>query len=90
MGFEWDSDKAASNLVKHGISFDEAVSALYDPFALTYNDPDHSADEERSLTVGLSRRSRLLMICHTERGQDTRIISARLVTRAERRLYEHE
>lgn len=90
MGFEWDSDKAARSLVKHGVSFDEAVSAFSDPFAATYDDPDHSASEERSITIGRTRRSRLIVIAHTERGTNTRIISARVATRAERRLYEDE
>lgn len=88
VGIEWGSSKAASSLVKHGVSFDEAVSALQDPFSATYRDPLHSAEKDRSITIGLSHRRRLLIAAHAERGENTRIISARPVTRAEQKLYE--
>jgi len=62
--FEWDGDKAAANVKKHRVSFDEAVTAFYDPLAATFRDPDHSNDETRFVTVGYSARDRLLVICH--------------------------
>ena len=86
--FTWDPRKAASNLRKHGVSFEEAASAFADPLSLTVPDPDHSDDEERFLLVGLSDQSRLLVVAHVERGDEIRIINARLATRRERRQYE--
>ena len=68
MRFEWDRDKAASNRRKHGISFDEAVTVFYNPLAATLSDPDHSAEEDRLITVGFSAQEQLLVVCHTERG----------------------
>jgi len=88
MEFEWDPDKATRNLAKHGVSFHEAATVFGDPLALTYFDPDHSEDEDRFLTVGQSSVGRLLVISHTDRGDRTRIISARQVTPKERRVYE--
>jgi uncharacterized protein len=69
MRFEWDSAKAASNLRKHGVSFEEAVSVFYDLLAATGADPDHSEDEARFVTFGISSAGRLLVVSHTERGQ---------------------
>ena len=86
--FEWDPNKAAANLKKHNVSFHEAATVLSDPLAVTVSDPDHSMDEDRYITVGLSNRSRLLIVAHTERGNRIRIISARELTRAERESYE--
>jgi len=88
MRFEWDSAKAARNLRKHGVSFEEAVSVFYDPLAATGADPDHSEDEERFVTFGISSAGRLLVVSHTERGAAIRIISARGATQSERRIYE--
>ncbi|MEQ1627743.1 MAG: BrnT family toxin [Nitrospira sp.] len=88
MQFEWDSIKARKNLVKHGVSFDEAASVFHDPLAATGTDPDHSQDEARMVTFGLSSAGRLLVVAHTERRNAIRIISARVVTQQERRIYE--
>jgi uncharacterized protein len=87
--FEWDQDKADSNLLKHGISFDEAVSAFGDELALTFFDSDHSEFEERSRTYGKSNKTRLLVVVHTERRDGTRIISARKATRYEQGIYNN-
>lgn len=88
MYFEWNPAKAKKNLQKHGVSFDEASSAFYDPLAVTGADPDHSEIEERSVTFGMSSQGRLLVVAHTERGDAIRIISARVATQHERRIYE--
>ena len=88
--FEWDADKAAANLRKHGVSFDEAVTAFGDPLSVLLRDPDHSAGEERYLVMGMSTQGRLLVVAFVERPPRTRIISARLATRRERHNYEEE
>jgi len=88
MKFEWDPQKADSNLKKHGVSFQEAASVLGGALSITYPDPDHSLREHRSITVGMSRSGRVLMVAHTERRDSIRIISARKTTRKERRYYE--
>jgi len=88
MRFEWDGSKAASNLEKHGVSFDEAVTVFHDPLAATFEDPDHSEDETRLVTVGYSARRRLLVVCHVERGPATRLITARRATARERKRHE--
>jgi len=88
MEFEWDPGKAMRNLRKHGVSFDEAVTAFYDPLSATFDDPDHSIGEQRYITVGFSSRNRLLIVGHTERGKAVRIISARLATAHERKRHE--
>ena len=90
MEFEWDADKAAANIAKHGVSFHEAATVFGDPLALTYFDPDHSVDEDRYLTFGLSSEGVLLVVSHTDRGEKTRIISARRATRKEKKSYEEE
>ena len=90
MEVEWDDEEAASNWNKHQVTFEEAVSALDDPLAVTYDDPVHSAEEERFISIGLSRLNRLLLVSHTDRAGTIRIISARLVTRGERKHYEDE
>ena len=90
MQFEWDPTKAARNLTKHGVSFDEASSVFGDPLAITIGDPDHSIDEGRFLTTGLSGEQRLLVVSHVYRGGSIRIITAREATRQERRQYESE
>jgi len=88
MRFEWDREKASRNLRQHSVSFDEAVTVFYDPFSATFNDPEHSVDERRFITVGYSARGRLLVVSHTERGEVLRIISARLATPRERKRHE--
>jgi len=90
MDFEWDAVKARVNLRKHGVSFEEAAGTLADSLAMTYDDPDHSGDEQRYITVGTSRSGRLLIVAHTDRGKNIRIISARLATPRERKKYEEE
>jgi len=86
--FIWDSRKAAANVAKHGIDFREAATVFYDPLSVTFPDPDHSESEQRFLTIGQSGRLRLLVISHTEEGETIRIISARTVTRQEKKFYE--
>lgn len=88
MRFDWDSEKAARNLTKHGVSFAEASTAFGDPLSVTIPDPRHSHGEERFVLFGLSERGRLLVIVHTDRDGTTRLISARLATRHEREQYE--
>lgn len=88
MEFEWDSQKAESNLAKHGISFPEAATVFGDPLATTYVDPDHSIDEERYLTFGTTANGIYVVAVHTERDDKIRIISARRMTRRERTQYE--
>lgn len=89
MKFEWDDQKAASNLLKHGVSFEEALSAFGDTMGLTFADTDHSEKEERSRTYALSNKMRLLVVVHTERRDVVRIISARKATRYEKSIYEN-
>ena len=87
--FEWDDKKNASNLQKHGVSFDEAKSAFTDLYARLIPDPDHSNEEDRFILLGTSIQSRLLVVCHCVReGESIRIISARKADRHERRIYE--
>lgn len=88
MHFEWDPKKATANRRKHGVTFEEATSALRDVFSATAHDPDHSDDEERFVTFGISSQGRLLTVSHTDRGNAIRIISARLATNIERQIYE--
>jgi uncharacterized DUF497 family protein len=86
--FEWDPAKAALNVRKHRVPFPEATTVFGDPLGITVPDPDHSEEEDRYITVGRSIRGRPLMVAHTERGDRTRIISARELTRSEREAYE--
>jgi len=88
--FEWDPSKARTNLRKHRVAFQEAATVLRDPLAITVLDPDHSQEEDRYITVGSSIKGRILMVAHTDRGDRSRIISARELTRAEREAYENE
>jgi uncharacterized protein len=88
MRFEWDPDKAAANLAKHGVSFDEASTVFGDPLATTVPDRDRSSREERFLTTGLSKQQRVVIVWHTEREDVVRIIGAREATSRERRTYE--
>ena len=88
MEFEIDPVKAALNLKKHKVSFEEAASVFGDAMAYTFADPDHSIGEERWLMFGFSRRTRVLAIIFTQRRGKYRIISARLATRRERKIYD--
>ena len=88
MDFEWDKDKARSNVTKHGVSFEEATTIFGDSNAVTFDDPRHSIDELRFLTIGTSETGRALIVSHTARGSVLRIISARSASRAERKGYE--
>ena len=86
--FEWNIEKAESNLQKHGVSFDEAATVFFDPLSITIPDPLHSGEESRFVIAGLSRRQNYLVVVHTERGENIRIISARPATPSERKKYE--
>ena len=88
MKFEWDAQKAEANRAKHGVDFDEATTVFGDPLALTFDDVDHSDSEARFLTFGTSSRNRALVVAHTTRGDNIRIISARPMTPREQRDYE--
>jgi uncharacterized protein len=88
MRFEWDPRKAAANLRKHAVSFEEASTVFADDYSLTGADPDHSVGEERFITFGMSQSGRLLVVSHTEEGDTIRIFSARRAMRSERKLYE--
>jgi len=88
--FTWDENKSKENHEKHGISFEEAKSIFYDPIARLIFDPDHSADEDRFIMLGMSHRLRVLIVCHCykEKEELIRIISARKATTSERKIYE--
>jgi uncharacterized protein len=88
LNFEWDENKARSNIQKHGISFAEATTVFDVPYYLTFDDPLHSVEELRFLSIGYSIKQRLLVVVYTERNYNIRIISARLATKNERSLYE--
>ena len=88
MKFEWDPRKAAANLKKHGVTFQEAATVFGDPLAITFQDPDHSEGEERQMTFGVSLQKRLIVVSHTQRKDRIRIISARLMDRKEKVIYE--
>lgn len=88
MNFEWDPKKASSNVRDHRITFEEASTVFGDSLAVTFPDPDHSVGESRLLTFGMTDQDRLLVVSHTERRGVVRIISARRVLRAERKIYE--
>lgn len=88
MNFEWDKEKAKTNLQKHRLSFDEAMTVFYDQLSATFEDQDHSVDEQRFITVGHSTRGRLLVVSYAERGKAIRIISARHATAYERKRHE--
>lgn len=86
--FEWDARKAFTNRVKHGVSFEEAMTVFNDPLACIFDDPDHSVAESREIIIGLSQKQRLLIVCFTERSDAVRIVSARKATKVERQDYE--
>jgi len=88
MRFAWDGKKAASNLVKHGISFEEGATVFDDPLSNTFPDPDHSLEEHRFIIMGLAESGKILVVAHTDDGELVRIISAREAARGERKSYE--
>ncbi len=88
--FEWDENKARSNLVKHGVSFEEGKTVFNDPFAITVPDPDHSDDEDRWIDIGFSSRGRLTVVWYTERDERIRIIGCRKAEPLEKRCYRDE
>lgn len=90
MEFEWDPEKAITNLEKHAVSFSEATTVFGDPLELVIADPDHSINEARFLSLGRSDQMRLLVAAYTERQGRIRLISAREATPSERRWYESE
>jgi hypothetical protein len=85
--FEWDENKAQSNIQKHGVTFEEAAEVFFDPFYQT-GDASMNDKEERDFIIGYTFSQRLLLAVFTERSDRTRIISARSATRAERKVYE--
>ena len=89
MQFEWDENKNEINKKKHGVSFEEAKTVFYDADAILIDDPDHSIEEERFLLLGLSRKTKLLIVCHCMRNEEEtiRLISARRATTNEARQY---
>lgn len=90
MQFEWNPEKAESNLKKHEVDFSEAETVFGDPLAKIFDDDKHSSDEKREIIIGHSVQKRILLVSFTEREKDTvRIISARLATPKERRNYEN-
>lgn len=90
MNFEWDPAKATRNRRKHRVSFHEAATVFGDPLAITYPDPDHSVEEDRFITIGMSHAGRVLMVAHADRDENVRVISARRATPRERKHYEEE
>ena len=90
MRFEWDPEKARRNVAKHGVSFEEAATAFGDPLSLTILDPDHAEEEDRFILLGQTYAGRLVVVVHTDRGENIRVISARLATRRERKAYEND
>jgi len=89
MQFEWDKEKAAGNIKKHGVSFEEASTVFGDLFAKMFYDDEHSSDEKREFIVGYSEGNRILVVYFTERGFNRiRVISARETTNLEREDYE--
>jgi hypothetical protein len=88
MQFAWDEKKAATNLARHGVSFEEAATVFGDPLSDTFDVPDHSAEERRFVIIGISEQGRMLIVAHTDDGEVVRLISAREPTRGEREFYE--
>ena len=88
--FEWDEDKARGNEAKHGVSFEEGKTIFNDPFSITISDPDHSANEDRWIDIGMSVRGRLLVLWYTDRGGAIRIIGCRQASKIELKAYEND
>jgi uncharacterized DUF497 family protein len=85
--FDWDLNKASKNIKKHEVMFDEAATVFDDPMFVTVIDEEHSDDEERYITIGVSRQGRLLVVAHTDRAGQIRVISARKATKYEEQFY---
>jgi uncharacterized DUF497 family protein len=88
LSFEWNENKASASFKKHDVSFEEATTVFGDNLSITISDPLHSIDEDRFIIIGYSCKHRLVVVVHTERGNNIRIISARLATKGERNSYE--
>ncbi len=88
MQFEWNREKAKKNLTKHKVSFEEAMTVFYDPLSATFEDPEHSINEQRLITMGYSSKNRLLVVAHMEKGKTIRVINARPATAHERKRHE--
>jgi hypothetical protein len=88
LNFQWDENKAGTNLAKHDVSFEDAATVFADPLSLTIPDPAHSQSEDRFIILGTSHDGKLLVVVHTERGNSIRIISARRASRKERKSHE--
>ena len=88
LNFQWDENKARTNLAKHGVSFEEAATVFGDALSLTIPDPAHSQREDRFIILGMSHKGKLLVVVHTERGDSIRLISARRASRRERKSHE--
>ncbi len=88
LNFEWHESKAAENLKKHKVSFEEGKTVFGDPHSLTINDPDHSIDERRFIDIGMSAKGRMLVVSYTERDKKIRLISCRKAKKVEKELYE--
>jgi len=86
--FEWDKRKEAVNIRKHGVSFHEASTVFLDPLSMTFYDPDHAEDEDRYITLGMTKNGRLLFVSHADRGDRVRVSSAREASKLERNGYE--
>ena len=86
--FEWDDEKAGTNLKKHDVGFEEGATIFNDLMIVTIPDPNHSKDEDRYISIGISVQGRLLVVVHTERAERIRLISCRKATSAERKSYE--
>lgn len=90
MNFEWDENKALTNWKKHRVSFEEAKTIFDDPLSITIYDPEHSFNEGRCIDIGVSSKGRVLVVVYAERGKNTRLISCRKASAAERRFYEKQ
>ena len=90
MQFEWDENKAETNLRKHKVGFEEAKTVFGDPFSITVDDPDHSKDEQRYVDIGKSANGKLLVVVYAGRGDKIRLISCRKATPMERNMYEEQ
>ena len=88
MIYEWDPKKAKANLLKHGVSFEEALTAFADPLARIFVDEDHSVEEQRKIIIGYSAKERILIVCFTAQRESVRIFSVRKATRREKKEYE--
>jgi uncharacterized DUF497 family protein len=86
--FDWDDQKSRLNIINHGVTFEEAAEVFFDPFYQYGDATPNDVNEQRNFVLGYSVAQRLLLVVYTERRERTRIISARLATRAERKLYE--